>query len=121
MPEPSHGVANRPGLPAQADRDPMIGRIIDGRYRILSLIATGGMGRVYKAEQSSLSRTVAIKVLSLSSATSEQDPHFKERFALEAATVSRLSNPNTVTIFDYGHTADDIYYIVMEYVEGTTL
>jgi predicted Ser/Thr protein kinase len=101
--------------------DPLIGRIIDGRYRIHSLLAVGGMGRVYKAEQSGLGRTVAIKVLSVNPNRQVSDPQFRERFALEAATASRLTSPNTITIFHHGRTDDDIYYIVMEYVEGVTL
>ncbi|HKE19170.1 MAG TPA: serine/threonine-protein kinase [Kofleriaceae bacterium] len=99
----------------------MIGRIVDGRYLIQSLVAIGGMGRVYKAEQLGLGRTVAIKVLSVDPARRTHDPHFLERFAREAATASRLASPNTITIFHYGQTDDDIYYIVMEYVEGITL
>jgi eukaryotic-like serine/threonine-protein kinase len=99
----------------------MIGRIVDGRYLIQSLVAIGGMGRVYKAEQLGLGRTVAIKVLSVDPARRAHDPHFLERFAREAATASRLTSPNTITIFHYGQTDDDVYYIVMEYVEGITL
>jgi eukaryotic-like serine/threonine-protein kinase len=102
-------------------KDPMIGRIIDGRYRIHSLLAIGGMGRIYKAEQSDLDRTVAIKILSADPARQEHDPHFRQRFALEAATASRLTSPNTITIFHYGRTDDGVYYIIMEYVEGVNL
>jgi eukaryotic-like serine/threonine-protein kinase len=109
-------VKDTPGVP-----DPLIGRIIDGRYRIQALVAVGGMGRVYKAEQSGLGRTVAVKVLSVNPARQIHDPNFRERFALEAATASRLTSPNTITIFHHGRTDDDIYYIVMEYVEGITL
>jgi hypothetical protein len=99
----------------------LIGRTIDGRYRIDALVASGGMGRIYRAEQLGLGRTVAVKVLSVDPARQVHDPQFRERFALEAATASRLTSPHTITIFDYGRTDDDIYYIVMEYVEGTTL
>jgi eukaryotic-like serine/threonine-protein kinase len=101
--------------------DPMIGRIIDGRYRIHSLLAIGGMGRIYKAEQSDLDRTVAIKILAVDPARQEHDPHFRQRFALEAAMASRLTSPNTITIFHYGRTDDGVYYIIMEYVEGVNL
>lgn len=108
-------------LSPERDNDPLIGRVIDNRYRILSLIAIGGMGRVYRAEQTSLGRVVALKVLAIPRDTAAMDPQFRERFALEAATASRLANPNTVTIFDYGRTEDDLYYLVMEFVEGITL
>jgi serine/threonine-protein kinase len=115
---------NDPSTPAKGTSgalDPMIGRVIDGRYRINSLLAIGGMGRVYKAEQSGLGRTVAIKILAVDPSRQSHDPHFRERFALEAATASRLTSPHTITIFHFGRTDDDVYYIVMEYVEGNTL
>ncbi len=99
----------------------MIGRIIADRYRIKSLVAVGGQGRIYKAEQPALGRTVAIKVLSIDPARPSHDPQFRERFVLEAAAASRLTCPNTITVFDYGRTDDDIYYVVTEYVEGVTL
>src|SRR5262245_11559559 len=102
-------------------RDPLIGRTLDGRYRIESLIATGGMGRIYRSEQVGLGRTVAIKVLTVDVGRQLQDPRFRERFAREAAMASRLTSPHTITIFDYGQTEDDIFYIVMEHVEGITL
>lgn len=105
----------------QLPSDPLIGRVLDGRYRVLSLIAQGGMGRVYKAEQTSLGRIVAIKTLAIPASQSVTDPQFQQRFALEAAATSRLKNPHTVTIFDYGRTSDDLFFIVMEYVEGVTL
>lgn len=109
------------GAAPERDNDALIGRVIDNRYRILSLLAIGGMGRVYRAEQTSLGRVVALKVLSIPHDSASLDPQFRERFALEAATASRLANPNTVTIFDYGRTDDDLYYLVMEFVEGITL
>ena len=116
MSDPSVVPSKDPAAP-----DPLIGKIIDGRYRIQSLLAVGGMGRVYKAEQSGLGRTVAIKVLAVNPNRQQSDPQFRERFALEAATASRLTSPNTITIFHHGRTDDDVYYIVMEYVEGVTL
>lgn len=108
-------------LSPERDADPLIGRVIDNRYRVLSLIAVGGMGRVYRAEQTSLGRAVAIKILALPQDMAALDPQYRERFALEAATASRLANPNTVTIFDYGRTDDGLFYLVMEFVEGITL
>jgi eukaryotic-like serine/threonine-protein kinase len=100
--------------------DPLIGRVISDRFKIHGLIARGGMGKVYRAEQSPLGRVCAIKVLNPSYA-GEHDPEFHKRFFLEASVASKLTHPNTVTIFDYGRTDDDIYYMAMEYLEGHTL
>ncbi|MEQ1569483.1 MAG: serine/threonine-protein kinase, partial [Myxococcota bacterium] len=84
------------------------------------------MGRVYVAEQQGLDRVVAIKVLNV---LAEDDPRgapdtqerWRERFFREAKLCSRLTHPNTVRIYDYGKTADDVYFIAMEYLEGRTL
>jgi eukaryotic-like serine/threonine-protein kinase len=100
--------------------DPLIGHTVDSRFRILSLIARGGMGKVYRAEQAPLGRICALKVLN-PNYDGESDPEFHKRFFLEAATAAKLSHPNTVTIFDYGKSEDEIYYIAMEYLEGRTL
>jgi serine/threonine-protein kinase len=99
--------------------DPLVGKVIDQRYRLVSLIARGGMGKVYKAEQTQLGRTVAIKLLEIGQG--EQDAEFRQRFLLEASTCARLTHPNTVRIFDYGQTWDDILFIAMEYLDGRTL
>ena len=100
--------------------DPQIGTVLAGKYRIRDVIARGGMGRIYRAEQMPLGRTVAIKVLSVRFETDE-DPGFEDRFFLEAATLARLKHPNTVTVFDYGIDGDETFYMVMEFVEGRTL
>jgi serine/threonine protein kinase len=100
--------------------DPLIGRVINDRFRITALIARGGMGKVYRAEQSPLDRVCALKVLNPSYA-GDQDPEFHRRFFLEASIASKLTHPNTVTIFDYGRTDDDVYYMAMEYLVGHTL
>ncbi len=100
--------------------DPLVGRVINDRYRIVGIIARGGMGKVYRAEQQPLGRLVALKVLD-PSRVGDSDPEFHRRFFLEASIASKLSHPNTVTIFDYGKTDDDIYYIAMELLEGRTL
>ena len=99
--------------------DALVGTVIHDRFRIIAPIARGGMGAVYKAEQAPLGRLVAIKVLSPKH-DEEKDPEFRKRFFLEAATVAKLSHPNTVTVFDYGQ-SDGIYFIVMELLEGVTL
>jgi serine/threonine protein kinase len=100
--------------------DPLIGRVVGGRFKVNGLIARGGMGKVYRAEQSPLGRVCAIKVLDPHYA-GELDPEFHKRFFLEASVASKLTHPNTVTIFDYGRTEDDIYFMAMEYLEGHTL
>ncbi|HJL20695.1 MAG TPA: protein kinase, partial [Polyangiaceae bacterium LLY-WYZ-15_(1-7)] len=106
--------------PAKVEKDPLVGRVINDRFKILELVARGGMGRVFKAQQAPLGRVVALKVLD-PRYKGEEDPEFQARFFLEASTAAKLSHPNTVTVFDYGKTSDDIYFIVMEFVEGRTL
>ena len=105
---------------ADAAPDPLIGRLINGRFKIVSLLARGGMGRVYRAEQAPLGRVCAVKVLT-TTYEGEHDPEFHKRFFLEASIASKLTHPNTVTIFDYGRTDDEVYYMAMELLEGSTL
>ncbi|WP_437293708.1 protein kinase domain-containing protein [Sorangium sp. So ce426] len=103
-----------------AATDPLLGRVINGRFTIVSVIARGGMGKVYRAEQAPLGRICALKVLS-PKYEGDHDPEFHRRFFLEASIAAKLTHPNTVTVFDYGQSDDDIYYIAMEYIEGKTL
>lgn len=100
--------------------DPLLGRVIAGRFTLTELIARGGMGKVYKAEQAPLGRLCAIKILN-PNYNGDADPEFHRRFFREASITSRITHPNSVTIFDYGKTDDEIYYMVMEYLEGQTL
>lgn len=88
-----------------------------GPYEILSLIGAGGMGEVYKANDTRLSRTVAIKVLP---AHFSENPEMKQRFEREARTIAALNHPHICTLFDVGH-QDGADYLVMEYLEGETL
>jgi serine/threonine-protein kinase len=105
----------------EAETESLIGATIAGRYKIVSLIARGGMGKVFRAEQSALGRICALKVLS-PNYEGDKDPEFHRRFSLEAETAAKLQHPNTVTIFDYGKCDDpEIYYIAMEYLDGRTL
>ncbi|NUR82773.1 MAG: Stk1 family PASTA domain-containing Ser/Thr kinase, partial [Nonomuraea sp.] len=97
--------------------DPLVGRLLDGRYRIESRIARGGMATVYLALDIRLDRTVALKVMHRSLA---EDPAFVRRFIGEAKSVASLSHPNVVHVFDQG-TDNDIVYLSMEYVPGKTL
>ena len=117
-----HPMAEREGAPVSKSGapDPLIGRTINERFKIRALIARGGMGKVYRAEQAPLGRLCAVKVLN-PNYSGEQEPEFQKRFFLEASIASKLTHPNTVTIFDYGRTEDDIYFMAMEYLEGKTL
>jgi serine/threonine-protein kinase len=99
--------------------DPLIGRVIAERFKVTDLIARGGMGKVYRAEQAPLGRLCAVKVLN-PNYNGDADPEFHRRFFREASVTSKITHPNSVTIFDYG-TDGDIYYMAMEYLEGQTL
>jgi eukaryotic-like serine/threonine-protein kinase len=88
-----------------------------GPYQIVGPIGAGGMGEVYKATDTRLSRTVAIKVLPKHFA---DDPEMKERFAREAQTIAGLNHPNICILHDIGE-QDGTHFLVMEYVEGETL
>jgi eukaryotic-like serine/threonine-protein kinase len=91
--------------------------VIDGRYRVIKRLGSGGMADVYCAEDSQLGRRVAVKVLHRRFA---EDQQFVERFRREASSAAGLQHPNIVGIFDRGEW-DGTYYIAMEYVEGRTL
>jgi serine/threonine-protein kinase len=95
----------------------MIGRLIDGRYRVRSRIARGGMATVYLAMDLRLERQVAIKIMHGHLA---DDAVFKERFVQEARSAARLAHPNVVNVFDQGQDSD-MAYLVMEYLPGVTL
>ncbi len=86
-------------------------------YQILSLIATGGMGAVYHAVQTSLEREVAIKILPVESGN---DPDFCAAFAAEAKAMARLNHPNLIGVYDFGE-VEGMLFIVMEYVPGQSL
>jgi eukaryotic-like serine/threonine-protein kinase len=95
----------------------MNGKRISGRYRIIKLIGGGGMANVYLAHDMILDREVAIKMLRMDFANEEE---FIKRFQREAQSATSLVHPNIVSIYDVGE-EDDLYYIVMEYVQGMTL
>jgi beta-lactam-binding protein with PASTA domain/serine/threonine protein kinase len=91
--------------------------IIDGRYRVISRLGSGGMADVYLAQDQLLGRDVAVKVLHQHFS---EDQEFVERFRREASSAAALSHPNIVAIFDRGEW-NGTYYIAMEYVAGRTL
>ncbi|MBN9606737.1 MAG: Stk1 family PASTA domain-containing Ser/Thr kinase [Actinomycetales bacterium] len=97
--------------------DPMIGRLVDGRYEVRSRIARGGMATVYLATDLRLERKVAIKVMHPHLA---DDRQFTQRFIQEARSAARLAHPNVVNVFDQGQDGESAY-LVMEYLSGITL
>lgn len=98
--------------------DPIVGRMTAGKYVILGLISSGGMGAVYRALQTSVERQVAIKVLRTELKDTDNG---KERFTREARAVGRLIHPNIVTMFDFGFDESKYPYMVMEYAPGKSL
>ena len=104
------------GQPGAA-RDPFIGSLLDGRYRIGPRIARGGMASVHEATDLRLDRTVAVKVMHPGLG---DDDEFAARFVREARAAARLSHPNVVGVFDQG-AENDIVFLVMELVAGHTL
>jgi serine/threonine protein kinase len=98
--------------------DKLVGQTLPGGYQILDLLSVGGMGRVYRAEQRALGRTVAVKVI---------HPHLLcdensiVRFMTEARAASQLNHPNSVSVFDFGKTEDGQPYLVMEFLRGKDL
>ena len=112
--EPALEVAAK--MIAQDEPESLVGQQI-GSYQILSLLGAGGMGVVYKARDTRLKRSVAIKVLP---ARQVNDPERKRRFIQEARAASALNHPNIITIYDIG-SESGIDFVVMEYVAGKTL
>ncbi|HEX7842616.1 MAG TPA: serine/threonine-protein kinase, partial [Kofleriaceae bacterium] len=96
----------------------LIGREIAGRYRVLAKLGEGGMGAVFRAEQISLKRTVAVKLLRPDVSA---DPMLLRRFNAEAEVVAKLSHPSTVNIYDFGQDADGTLFIAMELIDGRSL
>ena len=94
-----------------------LGRIVDGRYRVLEVIGRGGMGVVYRVEHLRMGKIAAMKVLHRDLAN---DPEIVQRFEREAAAISKLHHPHTVQVFDFGN-AQGALYLIMEYVHGLDL
>ncbi|WP_409240047.1 Stk1 family PASTA domain-containing Ser/Thr kinase [Streptomyces sp. PA5.6] len=98
-------------------QDPLVGQLLDSRYRIDGRIAVGGMATVYRAVDTRLDRVLALKVMH---PTLAADASFVDRFIREAKSVARLSHPNVVGVFDQG-TDGSYVYLAMEYIAGCTL
>ncbi|HYH87300.1 MAG TPA: serine/threonine-protein kinase [Pyrinomonadaceae bacterium] len=114
------------GTPLSADStvvdetplDPLIGHVLDDKYRLDARMGEGGMGTVYRATHLLIERPVAVKVLNSRLVTDEAA---KERFRREARAAGRLQHTNAVAVTDFGETRDGLVYIVMELLEGRPL
>ncbi|MEZ4392139.1 MAG: serine/threonine-protein kinase [Polyangiales bacterium] len=105
--------------PPVAKPDPYVGReILSGQFKVLERVGSGGMGAVYRAQQPSMDRFVAVKILH-SKFTNRKD--LVSRFRREARAMSHLTHPNTAKVYLYGQLEDNACYIVMEYLEGRNL
>lgn len=113
----AHDGATLRDLEGEAE-DPMIGRVLDGRWRIEEKLGEGGMGSIYLASQQSVGRQVAIKTLRTALSDSEE---FVDRFMQEARVTTTISHPHCVTILDFGKTDNGLLYLAMELLEGEPL
>jgi predicted Ser/Thr protein kinase len=103
---------------AQQYKDPLVGKVIDGRFEVIERVGEGGMGVVYKVRQVPIGRIVAMKVLSQEMAG---DPNWVMRFEREARASSQLQHPNTIRMFDFGKTREGRLFMTMEFLDGRSL
>src|SRR5262250_2262805 len=114
---PRRPMSSPPDLHA-ALPDPLLGRVIAGNFRIDKLLGAGAMGNVYKAEQLSLGKAVAVKVLH---AHLMSDERLVGRFKREAKSASKLNHPHSIQIIDSGQDPSGTLYIAMELLDGRDL
>ena len=105
---------------AQVTVDPLIGRLVDGRYEIVARVARGGMATVYRAHDTRLNREIALKVMHPHLADGEQAESFRQRFQREARAAAGLQHHGVVAVYDQGADAE-MRYLTMEYIPGTNL
>ncbi|MEW6733788.1 MAG: tetratricopeptide repeat protein [Acidobacteriota bacterium] len=98
--------------------DPLIGRVLDGKYSLEARLGVGGMATVYLGKRTHIGDRVAVKVLNTGAPLSDID---LQRFELEARSAAKIKHPNIVSIFDFGTTSDGLMYLVMELLEGSSL
>ncbi|HET6411387.1 MAG TPA: hypothetical protein VFG53_04965 [Anaeromyxobacter sp.] len=102
----------------RGEADPLLGALLEGRYRVEAFLGQGGMGPVYRARHFSLDRPVVLKLLHRSFSG---DPLLAQRFQREARAASRLNHPNSIAVLDFGETADGTLFMAMEYLPGRDL
>lgn len=112
------GFCPHDGTVLESDHAAMVGRVLDGQYEIEAFIAAGGMGAVYRARHILLGDRVAIKILPIGM---QQNAEWLKRFQREGQAARRFRHPNAVVVHDLRTSSDGLIYLVMEFVEGTTL
>ena len=110
---PSDGVALR-----KIERDPLVGTRLADRYEVVSVVGRGGMGVVYKVRQEQMDRYMAVKMLHSHMVA---EPEAVKRFYREAKTVSQVRHHHIITLYDFGMSKLGQPYLVMDYLEGTSL
>jgi eukaryotic-like serine/threonine-protein kinase len=103
---------------SHSSSDPMVGRVVLGRYRLEKVIGSGGMGSVWVANQTAVDRPVAVKLLRPELLSS---PQIRARFKREAEVIAKLRHPHSIQLFDYGDTEDGMAVMVTELLLGTSL
>ncbi len=107
------------GTPTPEGRDPLLGRVINGQFKIVRKLGEGGYGAVYEAKDVNLERRIALKIMLPSRAASRE---YVAKFFREARTAAQLSHPNVVAVHGVGlDKENNVYFLAMEYVEGRTL
>lgn len=116
--EPHDRICPQCGNTLDPAKDPLVGTVLPGGYVLQECIGGGGMGQVYRAEQSALGRSVAVKIVHPYLLSDES---IAKRFINEARLASRLNHPNSVAVIDFGRTERGLLYLVMEYLRGRDL
>ena len=120
-PEDGTGLIPAPNIAEEPDDDeydPLIGSSIFGDYQIVKKLGEGGMGAVYLAQNAEIEQKIAIKVLHGEAAESDE---LVQRFNREAKAICRLTHPNIIRVFIFGHTPEGLIILAMEYVKGMPL
>ena len=106
------------GIALETSHDPLLGKVLAGKYRIEAKLSEGGMGTVYRGTHVLMDKTVAVKVLRPSLAADEK---IVARFSREARAASKIAHPNALSVTDFGEAEDGIVFLVMEFLDGRTL